>query len=73
MGERLVKRIRGAAHSSRQDVEASLLETLIDIGGPPLTMRGARDRLGAVLGKARNGTMQLIGRTPDDVTVVISL
>ena len=73
MDERLVKRIRGVAHSSPQDIEASLLEMVVELGGAPLTVRRARDSFSAVLHKARAGTMQLIGRMPEEMTVVISL
>jgi alkylated DNA nucleotide flippase Atl1 len=73
MDERLVKRIRGVAQSSPQDIETGLLEMVSELGGAPLTVRRARDSLSAVLHKARAGTMQLIGRTPEEMTVVMSL
>ena len=73
MDERLVKRIRGVAHSSPPDIETSFLEMVAELGGAPLTVRRARDSLSAVLRKARSGTIQLIGRTPEEMTVVMSL
>jgi hypothetical protein len=73
MDERLMKRIRDVARTSDQNIETSLIETLVELGGARHTVRGARDKFGAVLGKARNGEAQLIGCTPEDMTVVISL
>lgn len=73
MDERLVRRIQGAGRSSKQELETSLAEALVAVSGGALTVRSARDSLSAVLGKARQGTIQVIGRKADDMTVVISL
>jgi hypothetical protein len=73
MDERLVKRIRSALHSGSEDIGTCLIETLTELGGPPLTVRRARDSLSAVLLKARQGAPQLIGRTRDEIAVMLSL
>jgi antitoxin (DNA-binding transcriptional repressor) of toxin-antitoxin stability system len=73
MNERLAKRIQSTVFSTKQDIEHALVETLVDIGGQPHTVRSAKNSLSAVLGKAKKGEAQLIGKTPEEMTVVMSL
>ena len=73
MDRGLLKLVREAALRSKQDLESSLMATIIDLGGEPLTVRRARDGLSTVLRDARSGKMQVIGRAPEDMTVVVSL
>ncbi|MCY1745888.1 hypothetical protein [Ensifer sp. SL37] len=60
---------------SRQDITDGLAETVVQIGGDPLTVRKAKEELSAVLGKARNGVPQVIGniKKADDMAEVISV
>lgn len=73
MNERLARQIKTAALSGKQDVETGLVEALIAVGGDPLTVRGARDTLSAVLGKARQGAARIIGHNREEMTVVMSI
>ena len=75
MDARLLKQVQVARNVSRQDIADGLVETIIQIGGDPLTVRKAKDELSAVLGKARNGVPQVIGniKKADDMAVVISV
>ncbi|MDK1376832.1 MULTISPECIES: hypothetical protein [unclassified Sinorhizobium] len=75
MDARILKQVQDTRNASREDIADSLVETIVRIGGDPLTVRKARDELSAVLGKARNGMPQLIGnrKESEDITVVISL
>ncbi|MBO9128040.1 MULTISPECIES: hypothetical protein [unclassified Rhizobium] len=75
MDARILKRVQLARRVSRQDIIDSLVETIVQIGGDPLTVRKAKDKLSAVLGKARNGVPQVIGniKKADDMAVVISV
>jgi hypothetical protein len=71
--ERLARQVQGARYSSEKELETGLLETLIDVGGEPFTVRAARDHMSQVLRNARNGTVQLIGRSPEETVVIMSL
>lgn len=73
MDERIVRRIQNAGRSSRQELETGLAETLVDVSGGARTVRGARDNLSAVLSKARQGAVQVIGRKTEEMMVVMSL
>ena len=75
MDSRILERVRNARNASRQDLADGLVQTIVQIGGNPLTVRKARDELSAVLKRARNGIPQVIGnpKTTEDITVVISL
>ncbi|MFB9980176.1 hypothetical protein ACFSQQ_11100 [Mesorhizobium kowhaii] len=73
MDERLTRQIQGSSGTSKEEIETGLVETLVEVGGDPLTVRGARDTLSAVLGKVKKGSVQLIGRRKDEMTVMISL
>lgn len=73
MDERLVRQIQDAGLSSKREFEIGLAEALVEASGGALTVRGARDSLSAVLGKARRGTVQVIGRKAEEMTVVMSL
>jgi hypothetical protein len=73
MDERLVKQLQIAALSTGKETEAALVETLVDQGAQPLTVRHARDTLSAVLGRAKKGEVQLIGTDTDEMAVVMSL
>ncbi|KQX15236.1 MULTISPECIES: hypothetical protein [Ensifer] len=75
MDARILKQVHQSRNASRQEIADGLVETIVQIGGEPLTVRRARDELSAVLRKARNGIPQLIGgpKTNEDMAVVISL
>ncbi|MBP1871889.1 hypothetical protein J2Z19_001601 [Ensifer adhaerens] len=75
MDARILKQVQNARKATRQDLVDGLVQTIVQIGGDPLTVRKARDELSAVLKKARNGIPQAIGnpKTTEGMTVVISL
>ncbi|MBX5141557.1 hypothetical protein HJB79_22750 [Rhizobium lentis] len=75
MDARLLKQVQARRNVSRQDITDGLVETIVQIGGDPLTVRKAKDELSAVLGKARNGVPQVIGniKKADDMVVVITV
>lgn len=73
MDARMLRQV--ARNASRQDITDGLVETIVQIGGDPLTVRRARDELSAVLRNARNGVPRVIGnhKKADDMAVVISV
>lgn len=75
MDARILKKMQVARNASRQDITDGLVDTIVQIGGDPLTVRKAKDELSAVLGKARSGLPQVIGnrKKSEDMVVVISL
>ncbi|MBB5574396.1 MULTISPECIES: hypothetical protein [Rhizobium] len=75
MDARILKKVQVARNANRQDITDGLVETIIQIGGDPLTVRKAMDELSAVLGRARSGIPQVIGnmKKADDMAVVISV
>lgn len=75
MDARLIKQAQAVSDSSTETVANRLVETIVQIGGDPLTVRKARDELSAVLEEARNGIPQLVCGTKkgDDMVVVISI
>ena len=73
MDEKLARQIQDAVRSGDKDVKTELVEAIVDLGGNSLTVRHARDTLSAVLGKARKGKAQLIGRKREEMIVVMSL
>jgi hypothetical protein len=75
MDARILKQFQVNRNASRQDITDGLVETIVQVGGDPLTVRKAKDELSAVLGKARSGFPQVIGnmKKADDMAVVISV
>jgi hypothetical protein len=75
MDARILKKVQVARNASRQDITDGLVETIVEIGGDPLTVRKAKDALSAVLGKVRDGVPQVIGnlKKVEDMAVVISV
>ncbi|MEA3537060.1 hypothetical protein [Rhizobium sp. CC-YZS058] len=75
MDVRLFKQVRAACNASTEKVADGLVGTIVEIGGDPLTVRKAKDRLSAVLQKARNGVPQLVGgpKKGEEMAVVISV
>lgn len=75
MDARILKQVQESRDASRQVLADRLVETIVQIGGGPLTVRRARDELSGVLRKARIGIPQLIGTpTPnEDIVAVIAL
>jgi prevent-host-death family protein len=63
---------RAVLTRSGPQLAAALAET-IGKGHERLTVRYAKDRLSAVLKRARSGEPQLIGENPDEQTVIISV
>ncbi|QSY95917.1 hypothetical protein J2J97_08405 [Rhizobium bangladeshense] len=75
MDPRILKQLQENRNASRQEIADGLVETIVQIGGGPLTVRKAKDELSAVLGKARSGVPQVVGnlKKTKDMTVVISV
>lgn len=75
MDPRILRQLQKNRNASRQDIADGLAETIVLIGGGPLTVRKAKEELNAVLGKARNGVPQVVGdlKRTEDMTVVISM
>lgn len=75
MDARLLEQAQAVCGSNTEVVANGLVQTIVQIGGGPLTVRQAKDGLSAVLRKARNGIPQLVGgpKNGDDMAVVISV
>lgn len=75
MNEMLAERIRTVSQSenpSLSDVEMGLAQAFEALG-TPLSVQAARDGFSGLLREARNGTVQVVGRRGDDMTVLISI
>jgi hypothetical protein len=58
----------------RSELESALSELLVrGSGGRPLTVKGARDHFSAVNRSVKSGQIQVVGGSPDDQTVLLSV
>ena len=58
----------------RSELESALSELLVrESGGAPLTVKGARDRFSAVNRSVKAGNIQVVGGSPEDQTVLLSV
>ncbi|MDW9481830.1 hypothetical protein GOB57_24585 [Sinorhizobium meliloti] len=73
MDGRLVRQLSEIGDASDGDVIKELEQVLTSAAGGSLTVKAARDTFTKVLGKVRDGDMQVIGRKTEDMAVVISL
>lgn len=70
----LARQIREVgATTPEPDALAAAARKLVEASGEPLTIRGARDTFSSVMKRARRGELQVIGRKPDEMAVLISL
>lgn len=73
MTETLVDRLSEIKEAGGKDVLKELQEVLSAAAGGSMTVKAARDTFTKVLGRVRDGDMQLIGRKTEDMVAVISL
>jgi hypothetical protein len=73
MDQRLVTAVQTVDSMNKQEAASALVSALKVAGARRHAVRAARDRFNAIVAQARNGTPQLIGARPKNMTVVISL
>jgi hypothetical protein len=73
MDQKLLTTLQTIGRLRRQEAEVALVSAFSAMGGSRHPVRAARDGFNDILTQARNGTPQLIGHKPKDMTVVMSL